>query len=121
MSNKENIVENKGHMFVTLALLGHSFQWLFSFFGYELNSASFLGYPLAYYMTAQRSLLAFVMNHFWFANGQEKIDEEFGLEEKEDDNVQRWIYTKSSNLWSIHWRLFVFIIPYDRRASWCFG
>ena len=46
---------------------------------------SFLGYPLAYYMTAQGSLLAFVLIIFWFANKQEKIDEEFGFGEKEDD------------------------------------
>jgi putative solute:sodium symporter small subunit len=46
---------------------------------------SFLGYPLAYYMTAQGSLLAFVIIIFWFANRQEKIDEEFGFGEKEDD------------------------------------
>ena len=45
---------------------------------------SFLGYPLAYYMTAQGSLLAFVIIIFWFANKQEKIDEEFGFGEKED-------------------------------------
>jgi putative solute:sodium symporter small subunit len=53
-------------------------------FGYELNSMSFLGDPLGYYMTAQGSLLAFVLIIFWFANRQEKIDEEFGFGEKED-------------------------------------
>ena len=35
-------------------------------------------------MTAQGSLLAFVLIIFWFANRQEKIDEEFGFGEKED-------------------------------------
>ena len=53
-------------------------------FGHEINSMSFLGYPLAYYMTAQGSLLAFVIIIFWFANRQEKIDEEFGFGEKGD-------------------------------------
>ena len=53
-------------------------------FGYEINDVRFLGYPLAYYMTAQGSLLAFVIIIFWFANKQEKIDEEFGFGEKED-------------------------------------
>jgi putative solute:sodium symporter small subunit len=53
-------------------------------FGAEINSASFLGYPLAYYMTAQGSLLAFVLLIFWFAGRQEKIDEECGFSEKED-------------------------------------
>jgi len=54
-------------------------------FGSELNSYSFLGYPLAYYMTAQGSLLAFVIMLFWTANKQEKIDEEHGYSEREDD------------------------------------
>jgi len=41
--------------------------------------------PLAYYMTAQGSLLAFVIILFWTANKQEKIDEEHGFSEREDD------------------------------------
>ena len=53
-------------------------------FGAEINSMSFLGYPLAYYMTAQGSLLAFVLLIFWFANKQESIDEECGFHERED-------------------------------------
>ena len=71
-------------MFITLALWAF-FSMVIFLFGYELNSASFLAYPLAYYMTAQGSLLAFVLIIFWFANKQEKIDEEFGFGEKEDD------------------------------------
>jgi putative solute:sodium symporter small subunit len=36
-------------------------------------------------MTAQGSLLAFVIMLFWTANKQESIDEEFGYGEREDD------------------------------------
>jgi putative solute:sodium symporter small subunit len=54
-------------------------------FGEGMNTASFLGYPLAYYMSAQGSIVIFVVLIFWFANKQEKIDEEFGFTEKEDD------------------------------------
>ena len=54
-------------------------------FGHDLNSKTFLGYPLAYYMSAQGSLLAFVVLLFWFANKQEAIDKEFGFQEKEED------------------------------------
>ena len=60
------------------------FSTVIFMFGAEINSMNFLGYPLAYYMTAQGSLLAFVIIIFWFANKQEKIDEEFGFGEKED-------------------------------------
>ena len=71
-------------MFITLCLWAF-FSMVVFLFGYEINSASFLGYPLAYYMTAQGSLLAFVIIIFWFANRhREKIDEEFGFGEKED-------------------------------------
>ena len=84
MSNKEKHREKtKTHMFITLALWAF-FSMVIFLFGYELNSASFLGYPLAYYMTAQGSLLAFVLLIFWFANKQESIDEECGFHERED-------------------------------------
>ena len=53
-------------------------------FGAEINSMSFLGYPLAYYMTAQGSLLAFVLLIFWFANKQEQIDDECGFGEEDE-------------------------------------
>ena len=85
MSNKEkHWQKTKGHMILTLCLWAF-FSMVIFLFGYEINGMSFLGYPLAYYMTAQGSLLAFVLIIFWFANRQEKIDEEFGFGEKEDD------------------------------------
>jgi putative solute:sodium symporter small subunit len=85
MSNKENHwKKTKGHMLMTL-VLWFFFSIVIFLFGAEINSMSFLGYPLAYYMTAQGSLLAFVIIIFWFANKQEKIDDEFGFGEKEDN------------------------------------
>ena len=55
-------------------------------FGGAVNQGTFLGYPLAYYMSAQGSLAAFVVLIFWFANKQEKIDDEHGYGgEREDD------------------------------------
>ena len=85
MSNKEKHWEKtKSHMIITLAIW-FFFSTVIFMFGAEINSASFLGYPLAYYMTAQGSLLAFVIILFWTANKQEKIDEEHGFSEREDD------------------------------------
>ena len=84
MSNKEKHWEKtKNHMIITLAIW-FFFSTVIFMFGAEINSASFLGYPLAYYMTAQRSLLAFVLLIFWFANRQEKIDEECGFGGEDD-------------------------------------
>ncbi len=85
MSNKAKHWEKtKGQMIVTL-LLWFVFGYLIFMFGADLNSASFLGYPLAYYMCAQGSIVAFVIILFWSANKQEKIDEEFGFTDKGDE------------------------------------
>jgi putative solute:sodium symporter small subunit len=42
------------------------------------------GYPWTYWFTCQGSLGIFVILCFWFANRQEKIDEEFGFNERGD-------------------------------------
>ena len=86
MSNKEKHWEKtKSQMIITL-LLWFFFGYLIFMFGSSLNSASFLGYPLAYYMCAQGSIIAFVVLIFWFANKQEQIDEEFGFTERGEDD-----------------------------------
>jgi len=85
MSNKEKHWEKtKGLMWITLAIW-FFFGYIIFMFGSSINSGSFLGYPLAYYMCAQGSIIAFVILIFWFSNKQEKIDEEFGFAEKGDD------------------------------------
>ena len=85
MANKDAYwAKTKSHMIVTL-VLWFFFSMVIFMFGSELNSMSFLGYPLAYYMTAQGSLLAFVIMLFWCTGKQEDIDEEFGYSEREDD------------------------------------
>jgi putative solute:sodium symporter small subunit len=48
-----------------------------------LNSASFLGFPLGYYFIAQGSLIAFVLMIFGQNWLQDKIDDEFGMSEKD--------------------------------------
>lgn len=47
----------------------------------SLNSISFMGFPLGYYMCVQGSLLAFVVM-IWVQNWrQDAIDDEFGVGE----------------------------------------
>ena len=85
MSNKERHWEKtRGLMMITLAIW-FVFSIVIFMFGEGLNNASFLGYPLAYYMCAQGSIIIFVVLIFWFANRQEKIDEEFGFAERGED------------------------------------
>ena len=86
MSNKEKHWEKtRGLMILTLSIW-FVFGYLIFMFGSSLNSASFLGYPLAYYMCAQGSIIAFVVLIFWFANKQESIDAEFGFTERGEDD-----------------------------------
>jgi putative solute:sodium symporter small subunit len=87
MSNKDRYwAKTKNLLFVTLAI-----WFVFSIgiflFGTEMEASSFrpLGYPLSYYMTCQGSLGIFVILTFWFAGRQEKIDDEFGYSEREED------------------------------------
>jgi len=85
MSNKERHWEKtRGLMIMTLAIW-FIFSIVIFMFGEGLNNSSFLGYPLAYYMCAQGSIVVFVVLIFWFANRQEKIDEEFGFAERGED------------------------------------
>ena len=86
MSNKiKHWKKTKSHTIITL-LIWLFFSIIIFMFGHDLNSNTFLGYPLAYYMSAQGSLLAFVILLFWFANRQEAIDKEFGFQEKGEED-----------------------------------
>ena len=71
-------------MIITL-IIWFVFSIVIFMFGESLINGSFLGYPLAYYMCAQGSIIIFVVLIFWFANRQEKIDEEFGFAERGED------------------------------------
>lgn len=60
--------------------------WLFAsfvvhVFARDLNTIHILGFPMGYYMAAQGSLIIFVVQLFWFARRQNRIDEEFGVAE----------------------------------------
>lgn len=61
--------------------------FIFSFgvhwFADSLNSFTFIGFPLGFYMAAQGSLVVFVVLIFWLARSQNKIDEEYGVAEDE--------------------------------------
>ena len=86
MSNKEKHWEKTKGLMISTLIIWFVFGYLIFMFGTSLNSANFLGYPLAYYMCAQGSIIAFVVLIFWFANKQEKIDEEFGFAERGEDD-----------------------------------
>lgn len=47
----------------------------------QLDALDFLGFPLGFYMIAQGSMILFVATLFWHDWAQDRVDEEFGLDE----------------------------------------
>ena len=66
---------------ITVLILWAIFALIIPAMAGSLNSMSFLGFPLGYYMCVQGSLIAFVAM-IWIQNWrQDQIDNEFGVEE----------------------------------------
>lgn len=59
------------------------FSYLVHWFATDLNAASFLNFPLGFYMAAQGSLVVFVVQLFIFSWQQHKIDVQYGMAETE--------------------------------------
>ena len=49
----------------------------------ELNSISFLGFPLGFYMSAQGSLIIYVAIIWYYAHYMNKLDVEYNVQEEE--------------------------------------
>lgn len=58
-------------------VFAYGIQW----FAPQLNQFSFLGFPVGFYMAAQGSLFAFVIQLFVFVKQQDAIDRECGVAE----------------------------------------
>ena len=69
---------------ILVLVLWFIFAILAPWFANALNSISFMGFPLGFYMVAQGSLIAFVVIIFWLAYRQNAIDEEFGVAEDQE-------------------------------------
>ena len=66
---------------VTILILWLIFAIIIPAMAGTLNSMTFLGFPLGYYMCVQGSLIVFVAL-IWIQNWrQDQIDDEFGVEE----------------------------------------
>ena len=66
---------------ITVLVIWFVFSIGVFWFADALNTISFLGFPLGFYMAAQGSLIIFVVLIFYLAHRQNKIDEEFGVAE----------------------------------------
>ncbi len=47
----------------------------------ELNAVTFLGFPLGFYMSAQGSLIIYVLIIFVYAKYMQKLDREYNVDE----------------------------------------
>ncbi|MCZ8100931.1 MAG: DUF4212 domain-containing protein [Burkholderiales bacterium] len=59
------------------------FGFVIHMFATVLNGVKILGFPMGFYMAAQGSLIVFVVQLFWFAKAQNKIDQKYGMAEDE--------------------------------------
>jgi len=59
------------------------FAYAIHWFAADLNSISFLHFPLGFYMAAQGSLIAFVVQLVIFVIQQDKIDRDCGVAEED--------------------------------------
>ena len=51
----------------------------------ELNSITFIGFPLGFYMNAQGSLAIYVFLIWYYQHFMNKLDIEYGVQEGEDE------------------------------------
>ncbi|MEN6587654.1 MAG: DUF4212 domain-containing protein [Sulfuricella sp.] len=76
----------KKNLHVTGALLVIWFivTFVFSYFARELNTISFLGFPLGFYFGAQGALIVYVLIIWFYAHYMNKLDVEYDVHEKGD-------------------------------------
>jgi putative solute:sodium symporter small subunit len=75
------------NLFITAVLLLVWFVVTFveGWYARELNNISFLGFPLGFYMSAQGSLIVYVVIigiYAWYMN---RLDKEYGVHEGDDE------------------------------------
>lgn len=57
--------------------------YVVGFFARELNTITFFGWPLGFYMGAQGSLIVYVVIIFFYAVRMNKLDKEYGVSEED--------------------------------------
>lgn len=54
------------------------------YFARDLQSITFLGFPISFYMGAQGSLIIYVLIIWYYAKAMGKLDREYGVHEGDD-------------------------------------
>lgn len=73
------------NLFITAVLMVIWFVVTFveGWYARELNSITFLGFPLGFYMSAQGSLIIYVVIIWFYARYMNKLDHEYNVQEEE--------------------------------------
>jgi len=71
------------NLMITHLVIWFVFSYLVHWFAPSLNKFSFMHFPLGFYFAAQGSLVVFVVQLFFFAKQQDKIDRECGMAEED--------------------------------------
>ena len=58
--------------------------FVIGWFARDLQSITFLGFPLQFYMGAQGSMIIYVVIIWYYAHAMNKLDQEYGVHEGED-------------------------------------
>ena len=58
--------------------------FVMGFYARELNQVNFFGWPLAFYMSAQGSLIIYVAIIWFYARYMNNLDQEYGVHEGEE-------------------------------------
>jgi putative solute:sodium symporter small subunit len=71
------------NLIITAVLLAIWFVATFveAWYARELNQVSFLGFPLGFYMSAQGSLIIYVVIIWVYAKYMQKLDKDYGVDE----------------------------------------
>ena len=61
------------------------FGFVIHFWVKELNTITFMGFPLGFYMAAQGSLIVYVLIIWFYARYMNNLDHEYGVQEEEEE------------------------------------
>lgn len=72
---------------ITAVLLGVWFvvTFVIGYFARDLSSITILGFPFPFYMGAQGSLIIYVLIIWYYAHYMNKLDNEYGVQEGENE------------------------------------
>ena len=68
-----------------LLLIWFVVTFVMGYYARDLNEINFFGWPLAFYMGAQGSLIIYVVIIWYYARYMNTLDTEYGVAEGEDD------------------------------------